>query len=202
MCNGRHRYCIHDIRSEMPNWMSYSGEGYALSFHLPPVFHGLVLWMKDYYYLDIFIIIRNKSNNIHLFKGPGAPRIEGRLIYLNRSEMTTGWMRYISRSEMAMEDYCADDELELYFYYEWWEALHINECGVHVIAGKSDSFEELEVGKHTVMPSPPTYHLLLHPTCGSITASTPKQWSDFLFTKLQGHALDLGFVGKNPDDEI
>jgi leucine-rich repeat protein SHOC2 len=30
------------------------------------------------------------------------------------SPKTEGWIRYISRSEMAMEDYCGDDELELY----------------------------------------------------------------------------------------
>jgi leucine-rich repeat protein SHOC2 len=66
-----------------------------------------------------------------------------------------------------------------------------------VIAGKSDSFEESEVGRDTVMPSPPLYHLLPHPHCGSITASTPKQWSDFLFAKLQNHNLNLRLFGKN-----
>jgi leucine-rich repeat protein SHOC2 len=30
---------------------------------------------------------------------------------------TRTWIRYISRSEMAMEDYCGDDELELYITY-------------------------------------------------------------------------------------
>jgi leucine-rich repeat protein SHOC2 len=48
-----------------------------------------------------------------------------------------------------------------------------------VIAGKSDLFEESEVGRDIVMPSPPLYHLLPHSHCGSITAFTPKQWSDF-----------------------
>ncbi|KAL3564686.1 hypothetical protein D5086_032732, partial [Populus alba] len=56
---------------------------------------------------------------------------------------------------------------------------------------KLDSFEESEVGKDTVMPSSPQYHLLPHPHCGSITASTPKQWSDYLFSKLKGHSLSL-----------
>ncbi|KAL3565041.1 hypothetical protein D5086_033087, partial [Populus alba] len=180
MCNGRHRYHIHPFPGEMPNWMSYSGEGCSLSFHIPPVFLGLVLWVvyrpleKD---TDITIIIRNKSNGIQLFEGYGSPR-------------TAGWIRYMSRSEMAMEDYYADDELELYI--SSYNKLHIiKECGVHVIAGKSNSFEELEVGRDTVMPSPPPYHLLPHPHCGSITASTPNQWSDCLFAKLQGHSLDL-----------
>jgi leucine-rich repeat protein SHOC2 len=73
----------------------------------------------------------------------------------------------------------------------------IKECGVHVIAGKSDSFEELAVGRDAVMPSPPLYHLLPHPHCGSITASTPKQWIDFLFAKLQNHNLSFTLWGKN-----
>jgi len=200
MCNGRHRYRIYDIRGEMPKWMSYRGEGCSLSFHIPPVFQGLVLWFayslekEDYYYFNthIIIIIRNKSNGIQLLEDIRTPGIGG-------------WIRYISRSEMAMEDYCGDDELELYIssvptkhYNSLYDKLHIiKECGVHVVAGKSDSFEELEVGRDTVMPSPPPYHLLSHPHCGSITASTPKQWSDYLFTKLQGHSLDLRVNSKN-----
>jgi len=103
---------------------------------------------------------------------------------------------------MAMEDYCGDDELELYIPSEPTEnAVHIiKECAVHVIAGKSDSFDESEgseVGRNTMMHSPPSYHLLFHPHCGSITASTPKQWSDYLFAKLQGHSLSLTLDGKN-----
>jgi len=109
---------------------------------------------------------------------------------------------------MAMEDYCGDDELELYIssvplldavrYGHSFEPLHVKECGVHVIAGKSDSFEESKVRRDIVMPtSPLPYHLLPHPLCGSITASTPKQWSDYLFAKLQEHSLDLILDGKN-----
>ncbi|XP_061944135.1 uncharacterized protein LOC133668360 [Populus nigra] len=200
MCNGHHRYYIYRFPGERPNWLSYSGEGCSLSFHIPPVFHGLVVWAvhplekEDHYYYStkIIIIIRNKSNGIQLFKGHGSPR-------------TAGWIRYISRSEMAMEDYCGDDELELYissvptkFYISSYHKLHIiKECGVHVIAGKSESFEESEVKRDAVMPSPPLYHLLPRPHCGSITASTPKQWSDFLFATLQGHSLSLELRGKN-----
>ena len=108
---------------------------------------------------------------------------------------------------MAMEDYCGDDELELYIssrptVYAMhndhsYQPADIKECGIHVIAGKSDSFEEVAVGRDAVMPSPPPYHLLPHPHCGSITASTPKQWSDYLFAKLQGHSLHLRLDGKN-----
>jgi leucine-rich repeat protein SHOC2 len=196
MCNGRHPYRIYDIRGEMPNWLSYKGEGCSLSFHIPPVFQGLVLWFdKDSHYYfdtDIIIIIRNKSNGIQLFKDK---QIAGR------------WIRYISRSEMAMEDYCGDDELELYISSvptgyagrngHSFEPVHVKECGVHVIAGKSDSCEESEVKRDAVMPSPLPYHLLPHPHCGSIRASTPEQWSDYLFAKLREHTLSSRLYGKN-----
>ncbi|XP_011001285.1 PREDICTED: uncharacterized protein LOC105108616 isoform X2 [Populus euphratica] len=198
MCNGRHPYHIDGIHGEMPNWMSYRGEGCSLTFHIPPVFQGLVLWFvhplekgdRYDFNTDIIMIIRNKKNGIQLF--------ECKQWY---PPATEGWIRYISRSEMAMEDYRGDDDLELYFSSEraehavrnGWpvEPVHIKECGVHVIAGKSDSFKKSEVKRDAVMPSPPPYHLLPHPHCGSITASTPKQWSDYLFAKLQGHSLDL-----------
>ncbi|XP_052305326.1 disease resistance protein RUN1 isoform X2 [Populus trichocarpa] len=184
LCNGGHRYYIYPFPGEMPNWLSYSGEGCSLSFQIPPVFQGLVVWVAHNFNYSI-VTIRNKSNGIQLFEkkriaGPGR------------------WIIYIS--EMAMEDYCGDDELELYIYSEPngvpLQRVHIKECGVHVIAGKSDSFEELEVKRDTVMPSPPPYHLLPHPHCGSITASTPKQWSDYLFPKLQKHSLNLTLCGK------
>ncbi|XP_011013489.1 PREDICTED: TMV resistance protein N-like isoform X3 [Populus euphratica] len=193
MCNGRHQYLIFDIRGEMPNWLSYRGEGCLLSFHIPPVFHGLVVWffiLDRYSAIDnaIIIIIRNKSNGIQLFK-------ESRV-----TAETEGWIRYIRRSEMAMEDYCADDELELCMSSEpaedalrigWQvEPVHFKECGVHVIAEKLDSFEESAVGRDKVKSSPPPYHLLPHPHSGSITASTPKQWSDYLFPKLPRHSLN------------
>jgi len=105
MCNGRHRYCIKHIPGEMPNWLSYSGEGCSLSFHIPPVFQGLIVWFVCPYYLqtNIIIIIRNKSKGIQLFE-------------YKRIAEAGGWIRYISRSEMAMEDYNGDDELELYIY--------------------------------------------------------------------------------------
>ncbi|XP_011013099.1 PREDICTED: TMV resistance protein N-like isoform X2 [Populus euphratica] len=191
MCNGRHRYFISPIPGEMPNWMSYRGEGCSLSFHIPPVFQGLVLWVvyrpleKDVHMI-INIIIRNKSNGIQLFE-------DGRCV--SRRE----WIRYISRSEMAMEDYCGDDDLELYIssvlYDHPFEPVHVKECGVHVITGKLDSSEEAAVGIDKVMPSPPSYHLFPHPHCGPIIASTPKQWSDYLFSKLQEQSLSLARQG-------
>ncbi|XP_073263018.1 disease resistance protein RUN1-like isoform X2 [Populus alba] len=208
MCSGTgHGYRINRIGGEMPDWMSYRGEGCSLSFHIPPIFQGLALWFvyrpietdfqfKNFFNsTDIIIIIRNKSNGIQLFE-------------CKRTAETGGLIRYISISEMAMEDYCADDELELYIssepreyglrYGHSFKPVHIKECGVHVIAGKLDSFEESEVGRDIVMPSPPPYHLLPHPTCGSITASTPKQWSDYLFPKLHKYSLDvLRLHGKN-----
>jgi len=195
MCNGRHGYFIRHTPSEMPNWLSYRGEGRSLSFHIPPVFHGLVLWFhKDDKNTSDKVIIRNNSNGRLLFKCT-------KWYYPPK----TGFIRYIRRSKMAMKDYCADDELELYIYSQprgdavpsrhavvchghSYQPAPIKECGVHVIA---------EVGRDTVMPSPSLYHLLPHPHCGSITASTPKQWSDFLFAKLQGHNLSSTLWGKN-----
>jgi len=198
MCNGRHPYHIYDIRGEMPNWLSYKGEGEgcSLSFHIPPVFQGLVLWFdKDDKDTSVKIIIRNNSNGIRLFKCT-------QWYYPPK----TRFIRYISRSEMAMEDYCGDDELELYIYSEpsgfvgrdgiRFYPIDIKECGVHVIAGKSDSIEETAVERDTMMPSPLLYHLLPHPSCGSITASTPKQWSVYLSAKLHEHSLNLWRHGK------
>uniref|UniRef100_A0A6M2EGI9 Uncharacterized protein n=1 Tax=Populus davidiana TaxID=266767 RepID=A0A6M2EGI9_9ROSI len=85
---------------------------------------------------------------------------------------------------------------------EWSDYLYsteltgrIEDCGVHVIAEKLDSFEKSEVGRDTVMPSQPPYHLLPHPYCGSIIASTPDQWSDYLFGKLHKYNLDLRLLG-------
>ena len=78
-----------------------------------------------------------------------------------------------------------------------FEPAPIKECGVHVIVGKSDSFEELAVGRDAVMPSPPPFHLLPHPHCGSIKASTPEQWRDYLFAKLREHTLSSRLYGKN-----
>jgi len=171
MCNGRHRYYIDHIPGEMQNWMSYSGEGCSLLFHIPPVFQGLVVWVAHCHYCYYQIIIKNKSNGIQLFKD----KLEHPL------PKPEGWIRYISRSEMAMEEgYCGDEELELYIY-----------------SRKSDSFDESKVGRDIVMSSPPPYHLLPHPHCGSITASTLKQWSDYLFSKLQKHNLHLTIYGKN-----
>jgi len=207
MCNRGHGYRInfsleHDELREMPDWMSYRGEGCSLSFHIPPVFHGLVLWLEKgthmYTHTNIIIIIKKKSNGRILFKDKRAQI--GIHIFME------GWIRYISRSEMAMEDYCGGDELELHISSEPTEyALRmghawkrwVKECGVHVIAGKSDSFEKSAVGRDTVMPSPPLYHLLPHPHRGSITASTPKQWCDFLLAELQNHKIGLLLLGKN-----
>jgi hypothetical protein len=49
------------------------------------------------------------------------------------------------------------------------------------------------------MPSSPLYYLLPHPHPhrGSITASTPKQWCDFLLAELQNHKIGLLLLGKN-----
>jgi leucine-rich repeat protein SHOC2 len=181
----------------MPNWLSYRREGWSLSFHIPPVFHGLVLWVVHSNWSDITITIINKRNRRIFF---GDIRTTGLI-------RAGGWIRYISRSEMGMGDYCADDELGLYFMSmptgpavpqrRSCGPVDVKEYGVHVIAEKLDSFEESAVERDTVMPSLPLYHLLPHPHGGSITASTPKQWSDFLFAELQNYNLNLWLFGKN-----
>ena len=124
-------YHISNIPGKMPNWLSYRGEGCSLSFHIPPVFQGLFIWFplwKDefnyQYFYRIIIIIRNKSNGIQLFEEEQTVTENG------------GLMRRISRSEMVMEDYCGDDELELHIYSE--PPLF----AVDVDIAKSNSFEE------------------------------------------------------------
>jgi len=132
ICYGTGHVCsISNIPGKMPNWMSYRGEGCSLSFHIPPVFQGLFIWFplwKDefnyQYFYRIIIIIRNKSNGIQLFEEEQTVTENG------------GLMRRISRSEMGMEDYCGDDELELHIYSE--PPLF----AVDVDIAKSNSFEE------------------------------------------------------------
>jgi leucine-rich repeat protein SHOC2 len=146
--------------------------------------------VRYYFHTNIISIIRNQSNGIQLFKDK---QIAG----------AGGWIRYISRSEMAMEDYCADDELELYIssvpsldaVYNGLQVkpVHVKECGVHVIAGKLDSFEESAVGRDTIMSSPSLYHLLPHPHCGSIIASTPKRVT-FYFQICKNFPSIYGFM--------
>ena len=170
MYNGRHRYFIDSIPGEMPNWMSYRGEGCSLSFHIPPVCQGLVVWFvrplekDDHYYLrsdTIIIIIRNKSNGIQLFEN-------------KISNCIAGWIRYISRSEMAMEDYCGDDELELHIYSKPIQklmALAYTEIGWH-----SDFLKESQVGRDKF------YSDRVRPYCGLVKAGTPEEWSDYLYS--------------------
>jgi hypothetical protein len=195
--------------SMIPYWFRYRGEGCSLSFRIPPVFEGLLIWAVCSGcggYQEYKAIIKNKRNGIQLFEATHArPYFRGRLV------------RVISAPEMAMEKYCGDDELELHVILRS-EKSEVVRCGIHVIEtlpyrrcpyeglydleplegseGDHDidfyetSFEgsgsdheidnqESEVESDRTIPSPP-YHLLRHPRHGSMRFSTRQQWKAFL----------------------
>uniref|UniRef100_A0A6N2M5H6 TIR domain-containing protein n=1 Tax=Salix viminalis TaxID=40686 RepID=A0A6N2M5H6_SALVM len=103
--NGGYGYQIHFDDDKVPNWFSFHGEGSSLSFHVPPVFQGFVLWFA-----------------------------------LEYAGIVKGWIRYVSISEMEMEEYGGDEELELSVNLTNTNYA-VKECGVHVIAEMS-SFEQ------------------------------------------------------------
>jgi leucine-rich repeat protein SHOC2 len=141
----------------IPNWFSYRGKGSSLSFHVPPVFQGLVVgvvWQGRSLQGKCKVIIKNKSNGIQLFK---AKIVDCR---------SRSWLRYISISEMEMKEYSGDEELELRvdfcpFYLPRECIPVVFECGIHVIVEKTEAFEgsewnhESEVGRDRVIPAPP-----------------------------------------------
>jgi hypothetical protein len=138
----------------IPNWFSYRGKGSSLSFHIPPVFQGLVVGVVCQRLIGLIgtakLCIKNKSNGIQLFEATVSDGV-GR-----------NWLRYISLSEMAMKEYCEDEELELCVGLYTGEDAEVFECGIHVIVEKTDSFEgsewdhESEVGRDgAVIPAPP-----------------------------------------------
>ena len=116
----------------MPNWFSFHGEGSSLSFNVPPVFQGLVLWfaLENVSIMNGDIIIKNKNNGVRLFKS----------LELSSFVRRGGWIRYVSISEMEMEEYGGDEELELCVNLTNTNNA-VKECGVHVIAEMS-SFEQ------------------------------------------------------------
>nr|TKR78427.1 hypothetical protein D5086_0000282100 [Populus alba] len=142
-----------DKFSMIPNWFSYRGKGTSLSFHVPPVFQGLVVGVACQCLIGLFgaakLCIQNKSNGIQLFEA-----------YVCDS-FTNNLMTYISTSEMEMEEYCEDEELELCMELDMGEDTEVFECGIHVIVEKTDSFEgsewdhESEVGRDRVISAPP-----------------------------------------------
>jgi hypothetical protein len=162
---------------------TFHGEGCSLSFHIPPVFQGLIFWA---FTTRIFFsrshtinaIIKKKSNGMQLFE---ATLVIG--LYCPIS-----WTTFISLSEMAMEEHCGHEELELYVNLGS-EDINVKQCGIKVIVDL-DSFEglewdhdidnqESEVGRDEVVP----IHLLPHPLYGSLTYSTIEQFKDYLYRK-------------------
>uniref|UniRef100_A0A6N2KQ78 Uncharacterized protein n=1 Tax=Salix viminalis TaxID=40686 RepID=A0A6N2KQ78_SALVM len=162
-----------------PNGLSYRAEGCSLSFHIPPVFQGLVFWVSSTRMFfssshTIKAIIRKKSNGMQLFE---ATQVVG--LYCPLS-----WARYISLSEMAMEEYCGHEELELYVNLGS-EDINVKHCAIHVIVDL-DSLEAIEwdpdIESDNVIPSP-TSHLLYHPLYGSISFNTIESWKAKLIRK-------------------
>ena len=139
MCNGDYGYYIGSFPGNMPDWLSYRGEGCSLSFHIPPAFQGLVVWVvspfevdsSGNYAIDYKVIIKNKNNGVQLF--------EDKLTVV--CSYPRKWVRYISISDMAMEEYCGDEELELYLGSQYIDGSKVVQCGIHVIVEETDSFE-------------------------------------------------------------
>ncbi|XP_034896725.1 TMV resistance protein N-like [Populus alba] len=142
LCNGDYGYFIGYFPGNMPNWLSYRGEGCSLSFHIPPVFQGLVVWVVSPFEvgssgndaIDYKVIIKNKNNGVQLF--------EDKLTVVCSNPRK--WVRYISISDMAMEEYCGDEELELYLGSQSIDGSKVVQCGIHVIVEETDSFEGSE----------------------------------------------------------
>uniref|UniRef100_A0A6N2LWN3 TIR domain-containing protein n=1 Tax=Salix viminalis TaxID=40686 RepID=A0A6N2LWN3_SALVM len=156
---------------KFPNGFGYRAEGCSLSFHIPQVFQGLVFWAfstRMYFSSShtIKAIIRKKSNGMQLFE---ATQVVG--LYCPLS-----WVRYVSLSEMAMEEYCGHEELELYVNLGS-EDINVKQCGIHVVVDW-DSFRAIEwdpdIERGNV--TSPTSHLLDHPLYGSIAFTTMEKW--------------------------
>uniref|UniRef100_A0A6N2LJP5 TIR domain-containing protein n=1 Tax=Salix viminalis TaxID=40686 RepID=A0A6N2LJP5_SALVM len=154
-----------------PNGYRYDAEGCSLSFHIPPVFQGLIfcaLSTRMYFSSShtIKAIIRKKSNGMQLFE---ATQVVG--LYCPLS-----WVRYVSLSEMEMEEYCRHEELELYVNLGS-EDINVAQLSIHVIVDL-DPFKAIEwdpdsdIGNVTSLPS----HLLDHPLYGSIAFTTIEKW--------------------------
>ena len=183
-CNGSYGYHIHDYDMKLPmsiysfkfpKGFIYHGQGCSLSFHVPPVFQGLIFWAFSTRIVfsripKINAIIRKKSNGIQLFE---ATQVVG-----NYSPLS--WVRYVSSSEMAMEEHCAHEELELNVNLGSGD-INVKQCGILVIVDL-DSFEGIEwnhgVDNRVIHVEP--YHLLPHPSYGSIGFTTMEHWKDFV----------------------
>uniref|UniRef100_A0A6N2MR74 Disease resistance protein Roq1-like winged-helix domain-containing protein n=1 Tax=Salix viminalis TaxID=40686 RepID=A0A6N2MR74_SALVM len=162
------------------NGFIYRAEGCSLSFHIPQVFQGLVFWALSTRMFfssshTIKAIIRKKSNGMKLF--------EARLVVGLYCPFS--WARYVSLSEMAMEEYCGHEELELYVNLGS-EDINVKECGIHVIVDL-DSFEAIEwdikdIEIDNAIPSPAS-HFLYHPLYGSISFTTIESWKAHLIRR-------------------
>ncbi|KAJ6744504.1 hypothetical protein OIU79_030774 [Salix purpurea] len=160
-----------------PNGFTYRAEGCSLSFHIPPLFQGLVFWaLSSRMFFSrshtIKAIIRKKSNGMQLFE---ATQVVG--LYCPLS-----WTRYVSLSEIAMEEYRGREELELYVNLGS-EDINVKQCGILGIVDL-DSFDAIEwdikgIEIDNVITSP-TDHFLYHPLYGSISFTTIEKWKAYL----------------------
>ena len=87
------------------------------------------------------------------------------------------WTRYVSLSEIAMEEYCGHEELELYVNLGS-EDINVKQCGIHVMVDL-DAFKAIEwdpdIESDNVIPSL-VGHYLYHPLYGSISFTTIESW--------------------------
>uniref|UniRef100_A0A6N2LLQ0 TIR domain-containing protein n=1 Tax=Salix viminalis TaxID=40686 RepID=A0A6N2LLQ0_SALVM len=128
-CYGYHindydaRLLISLFCSKYLNGFKYHAQGCSLSFHLPQVFQGLIFsaFSTRIFFSSshtIKAIIRKKSNGMQLF--------EARLVVGLYCPLS--WTRYVSLSEMAMEEYFGHEELELYVNLGS-EDINVKGCG-------------------------------------------------------------------------
>ncbi|KAJ6744505.1 hypothetical protein OIU79_030775 [Salix purpurea] len=91
------------------------------------------------------------------------------------------WGRYVSLSEMEMEEYCGHEELELYVNLGS-EDINVKQYGIHVIVDL-DSLKAIEwdpdIDSDNAMPLP-LGHVLYHPLYGSISFTTIERWREIL----------------------
>lgn len=102
----------------------FHGEGCSLSFHIPPDFEGLLIWVVcsgGGGYQEYKAIIKNKRNGIPLFEATHAQHY-----------FRCRWVMVISKPEMAIEKYYGDGELELHVILRS-ENSEVVRCGIHVM---------------------------------------------------------------------
>jgi hypothetical protein len=130
--------------SEVPNWFSHQKIGSSISFHVPLVSNGQILWLlvcavyaaNGVYNkmggLSPHVIIDNKTRGYQhilwpdLFLGPVSCEDH---VFLYQTPLI--------RNEIEME---SGDEIELSI--EFWKAAKVNKCGIHLLVEVTNVMEE------------------------------------------------------------